>query len=454
MSLKPVSENTSIMKTIHILILILVSSFSWAQLPSTLSEHLNEKGIQIPYGMDGNNEQLLDSIVCFGLPDGGTELTLASKTLFTYNEVGDVDTFTTLGYSVATGELQSHSFSAIAFSNDSIFTASFNYDFDLNEFLPVNLVIDKLNASEKPIITTVLVWDNDQALFKIDRQLLWEYNSNGVITNFQVQIWDEMLEDWINNFQQINSLNSADLILETVNQGWDAESMQWLNFNRVVNSIRADTQVIESVIQTWEGDQWQNSRLDSFFYTDEGTRIFNDDYLFDFNLNDWSLISREYFLYQEGFPAGGFIQVYQDSMFVNSSRFTIDIDVVAGNPYSVANQYEVWQNDSWLATSACDFFWSTVPLVSTSIPNQQTIELQMANPYPLGSPIFLNGTEQEKAYTISLYSLEGKLEFKERIRPGSTFQITESVPTGIYFVSISNGAYLNFTKKVIIENKR
>ena len=89
--------------------------------------------------------------------------------------------------------------------------------------------------------------------------------------------------------------------------------------------------------------------------------------------------------------------------------------------------------------------------VSTDNELVEAVDCKFQNPYLSGSTLSCIGLTENKDYRVILHDVLGRQVVRQRITGNQPFSIQESIPMGMYILTIQDEEQLLFTEKIIVK---
>lgn len=287
------------------------------------------------------------------------------------------------------------------------------------------------------------VWNNGN--WESKTRELYEYQSSIKPTLFIFQEYEN--GNWVNSFRVFTNYNQQGKIASSLFQLWQSEG--WVNGNRTFETYNNQGQQTLSIREGWNADlnDWVQSSRIVYEYqfgrnNEVRTELFQD---FD---ESWIPQSRELKFYDDqGNNSQTTAQNYLNEEWINVFNTILVYDAEQNLSRSVG---ELWVNNAWRTQNSCDYFYT---LFTTDVQDIFAAHLacNFPNPFPIGNTFHCTGLEQLGVTQLNIYSMEGKLVYRQDVTNNTDFQINPSLPMGLYQVVMHNEKGLVFSKKIVFK---
>ncbi len=411
-----------------------IQNYSRALLPHSLTQTV---GFNLLHGLNktayiqkltsSSTSVMIDSIIYGTPPDS------KGKVTFEYNQNGQIHSFTIF---FRTNNLWENSLRVI-----------YTYDSSGN-------VIQTLHES----------WSNSNWESFIKES--FTYDDNGKLVLHLIQFKNEGM--WVDDLKISNEYDSQDNLWISTSQRWVDSA--WVNSSKSMREYNPNGLMAFGTLKIWDGNDWQNYWLSIFEYDDNWQLTTVLANLWEGN--SWNNYIRILFTYSQFQPqTTGVIELLQNKQWNTSERYMYSYN---NENYFLNGIYEYWINDNWepgvgvinvynpdgfdmhFLTHRVEVHYAQTTYVNEEdkIHPQGYMLLQnFPNPFNPATTISFSIAESEFV-TLKVYDVLGKeieLLVNEE-KPAGNYKIqfdANSLPSGIYFYSISAGGF-HQTKKMIL----
>jgi hypothetical protein len=260
-------------------------------------------------------------------------------------------------------------------------------------------------------------WQNER------RRLLTYDSEYQELSTVLGQIWSATESAWVNTKRMQYTYTANGLPTSEVTQSWDAVADTWVNDNRQFFTMGAQGQFEGRLRQVWEEDSWQNQFRGIVTFANRNLNVLFD--AWQAEGAEWEPHSRHQLQYN-----------------------TDDLPTLSQGWQRWNAAQEEWLN---LATTRrYRYFWSE--LVSSVLEPEAPKACQVANPYPLGTPIACENLSREVPVQLELFDLLGRPLLQRTLDRYTQLTIDQPLPAGVYVLRIRQQDRLVHLQQLVIAN--
>ena len=266
---------------------------------------------------------------------------------------------------------------------------------------------EKHYFDQNNIDTMVLqqTWSSDYGWHNIAKYY-YTYD-NDLLTSTRTMVWDNYLEQWVNQRLGQYSYNDAGDMDSLLMQSWDSESESWENSEKYSYYYNDSGSIDSTVTVEWNNEQalWENYSRTIISYDDNGRATLQVNQLWDDDTQQWINWSRSIKDYNEQ----GITTTYT---------------------------YQSWNsvNENWKNNAKNDFFWSEIEVHGI---DEETANVITIYPNPASETITILAPESLLSNNVKIFTISGQL-VKSKLINGSTTTINiDDIPSGVYFVKFN-----------------
>lgn len=276
-----------------------------------------------------------------------------------------------------------------------------------------------LNVNEQEILRYYLRWNLNQQMWDSSSRTLLAYDSLGFRkTRFEMSYDFSSWENkWLTSFYNDGQGNET----EEISQEWDDNLNMWINYRRRLRTF----------------DSLGNQTLETYQYWDDDSLswISSSQYIQTWNGNHQRTSWEAYNM--------------ANGAWVKNHRRVWNWNAV-GEVESFIRSFKHPTLDQWLENTKIDYYWTALPPNAVA-DRFENLPCSLPNPMKQGQSYYCDALESNQMYQLRIHTLMGQSLSKQWIRGDEAIRIDNSLPQGLYVISLLKEGKLVYRDKVFLE---
>jgi hypothetical protein len=132
-------------------------------------------------------------------------------------------------------------------------------------------------------------------------EFIFQYNSNGLLKDFEVFYWDDLNGDWSGYERWVKYYNSAGNDTLYIEYNWDSMETQWVFGNKEERSYNENEKKTLNIYYVWNMSDasWQPEHKEAYNYNSVGNEVYYERCSYNLQSDDWQAFVRKTTTYND-----------------------------------------------------------------------------------------------------------------------------------------------------------